>query len=346
LMHRFNLATILVLGAAATAYAGQIQVGGANGLTSSYITSNCAIANCLNAPAPDNGAQTTPLAYSEVGYQTVLFANALNDGSKPTVGATLTDTSAAAVGAAGAPGVTFDLINDGVGNNAWSDVSTGHPTIDIPINLTGVTSVWTMINAENGVGTTGTVARDVWVTFDFASSAGATSGLTSLTLKLNNSANNSTPTGSIQNAIDCTANCPVGNYNAGANGPTANGAPGIGVLTTGSLTSNTPNTVETGNVTVDTNNLLSFAYTNGGAGTAGNVVLSDQGFIFSPTLLALLPSVLVDVRVDETGATPLSGNALSAITVETSTTPEPSTILLLLTGLGAMGFVGFRRLRA
>lgn len=347
-MHRFNLASILVLGAAATAYAGQIQVGGTNGLTSSYITSNCAVANCLNAPAPQNQVQSSPAAYSEVGYQTVLFADAANGNATPSVGSTLTDTSAAAVAAAGAGGVTFDLINDGAGNNAWSDGSSGHPTIDIPINLTDVSSVWTMINAENGVGgTTANVYRDAWVTFDFASTAGATTGLTSLTVKLNNTANGTPASGSIQNAIDCTAGCPAGNYSLGANGSATDGASGMAVLDTGSLTSASPNTVETSQITVDTNNLLSFAYTSGGAGTAGDVVLSDQGFIFSPTLLASLPAFLVDIRIDETGTTALSGVALSAVTVETvAISPEPSTILLLLTGLSVIGLAGFRRLRA
>jgi hypothetical protein len=312
--------------------------------------------------SPDGGAQSgTPPNYSEINYDTTLFSGVSNGASTPNVGAgPLSDTSAAAQAAAaagGSPsasGVQFNLIADPStpSGNAWSDGSTGHPVLDIPVNVFGVSSVWTMLNAENGLGTTGTQFRDVWVALDFASTPGATTNLTTVTVKLNNSANSTTKTGSIQNALDCSAGCGANNYSAGANGPTVvSGAPAAGLENTGGLNSMNLNTNVASQLTIDTNTLFSFQYacstgcTNDG--TAGNAVLDDQGIVFNSgsALQALAESsYLVDVRVYESGTTTYSGAALSAITVET--TPEPSTVLLFLTGLAGLGLARWRRVRA
>jgi hypothetical protein len=90
------------------------------------------------------------------------------------------------------------------------------------------------------------------------------------------------------------------------------------------------------------------------ANTSGNVVLDDQGFIFNSlnltgtgfTGLTNLDTYLVSVQVKEVG----SGDTgaflgLSAITVD-SPVPEPSTVALVLVGLGAVGFGALRRKKA
>ena len=52
---------------------------------------------------------------------------------------------------------------------------------------------------------------------------------------------------------------------------------------------------------------------------------------------------LADIRVSNTGgAANVSRGALSAITLEVSSTPEPSTILLLLGGFGVLGAARLR----
>jgi len=350
-MYRISFASVLVLGAVATANAGQIQIGGVDGITSSYITGNCATTNCLNAPAADGAFTTSSTNVSEINYNTTLFANAQNSSVSPNVPfPTLTDTSAAAVSAAGAGGVTFNLLDETRDSSldAWSlaGSQSGNQTLDIPINVAGVSSVWTMLNLENSV----SAAKEAWVTFDFASSPGATTGLTSVTARLLNSSNpfNAAAAGILQNAILCSATCPSGNYSNGANGPTLTSS--VGTMTvredTGGLTSNTPDTSVTSQVTMSGNTLYDFAYNSGGAGTSGNVVLDDQGFVFSGALQTLAASnYLVDMRVYDNGATGVSGIALSAVTVITPT-PEPSTVLLLLTGLGAIGIGLLRRVRA
>jgi hypothetical protein len=85
------------------------------------------------------------------------------------------------------------------------------------------------------------------------------------------------------------------------------------------------------------------------------VVLDDQGFIFNGIALtgALagynnVDSYLVSIQIQESAKAGTPGSddvALSAITLDTAT-PEPSTVLMLLTGLGAIGFFGLRRRRA
>jgi hypothetical protein len=96
-----------------------------------------------------------------------------------------------------------------------------------------------------------------------------------------------------------------------------------------------------------TNNLYSFGYTAATgvySGTSGNVVLDDQGFIFSGSLLnTAVSSYLVSVKIQDANTGSSTGIGLSAITVDA--VPEPGTILTLLSGLGAVGLAGLRRRR-
>jgi hypothetical protein len=74
----------------------------------------------------------------------------------------------------------------------------------------------------------------------------------------------------------------------------------------------------------------------------GNLVLDDQGFFFTGSALTTsLSSYLVNIQIMEANVATGSAVGISAVTVDA--TPEPSTILLLLAGLGAIGFSRLRR---
>jgi hypothetical protein len=113
------------------------------------------------------------------------------------------------------------------------------------------------------------------------------------------------------------------------------------------------NGVAATNIGVVTNDLMvPFTYTSASGAYAsspgGQVFLNDQGFVLGDISLAdlgvgdtNLNTYLVSVQIREVGVTAAAGEAvgLSAITV--LTTPEPSTVLLFLAGLGAIGLARY-----
>jgi hypothetical protein len=123
------------------------------------------------------------------------------------------------------------------------------------------------------------------------------------------------------------------------------------------LASSNPTTLVNGTplgtgVQVVTNPLYSFAYNGISAsamnyqGTTGNVQLDDLGFLFGSAYENLY---LVSIGVQENFASGApsapsatsSDTVLSAITVDTA--PEPSTWMLLLGGITAIGLGRLRR---
>jgi hypothetical protein len=325
------LAVFALIGTGIAA-AGQIQIGGgsngANGLTSTYV-----------------GSQTGWLAKN---YDTRLFQGATEAGnlvsptytsgayaySTPyqTASATLKDASADS-----GAGVTFAMIADGTSsgnpaasNNFWEGYQA--QTLTIPVGVFDVTDVWTLMN--NIWGTPNAV--DTTVTFDFGASAtGAATEV--LTVQLTNAGSNATgtPSGQISTSVECTtvaATC-----NSYAIGPTAASS---SIATSGSGSS------LLSNITVLTDRVLSMAYNGAAAstpfvGSSGNVVLGDQGFEFGSAFSNLY---LVNVKIAEaSGAGNVSQTALSAITVDSVVAPEPSTMWLILSGFGAMGFSYLRK---
>lgn len=328
-MLRFIKISFLGLAVLGLGNAGQIRVGGVNGLTSGYITGGC-------SGTPGTCTAGSAAAWSEKNYNTDLFTSATGPGAtQPSAYAGYSNTVASTGSIVdAADGVTFSMINDGTSggrsNNVWiaGENITANPVITIPIGVFAVQDVWTMLNADLGGASP---KRDAWVIFDFGATSNATVGLTSVIVKLTNSANSNVPTGQLRNAVDCTAGC--AGDNAGANGPTLASTVGAG------------GAIPVG-ITLKTSPLYSFAYTAGGQGTAGDVVLDAQQFTFTGgTLTTALNNFLVDIKVQQVGATTTSTVGLSAITLDTAVaaTPEPSTIFLLLTGLGAIGFARTRR---
>ena len=75
----------------------------------------------------------------------------------------------------------------------------------------------------------------------------------------------------------------------------------------------------------------------------------DQGFLLGtlvlPNVGTNLNTYLENIKIQEQTGSAFHGNealALSAITVNTAA-PEPSTVIMFLTGLGAIGLTRFRR---
>jgi hypothetical protein len=331
-MYRIITIAAVSLCSVMVASAGQIQIGGVNGLTSAYIT-----APNTNGCAGGNGNCVTGSigAYTEQNYDNVLFAGAENGSTPPKPYLTYNQTT----GEQGSltdsvNNIKFSMINDGstssASNNFWAAPETGcpsacaGPSITIPVGVFGVTDVWTALNTElspNAVKAT---------SFTFLFGSTATGGTTdAITVKLTDSNASSTPGGMLQNAVDCV---PPTACTGLASGPTLVG----------------PTLVSSVNVV--TGNLYTSLYNNGAltgypGSTSGNIVLDDQGFIFGSLSLGGLgtsaTSYLVSVTVQETGVVNGVSPALSAITIDT--VPEPSTILMLLSGLGAIGLARFRR---
>jgi hypothetical protein len=240
--------------------------------------------------------------------------------SPPTGPGTMVDNNAD-----GGSGVTFSDINDGAGKNFW-DLPTGSAAsvLTIPIGIYGVTDVWTMINDIEAVNN-----RDVTVSFNFGTSA-TVSTFTDNVL-ITNAVTNGTGshTGQVRNALVCNTGCDETSQ--------------LG-LTGGSFT---------GGVTVVAENVWHQALpgcgdisTTLGAVTcpSGTAYLDDQGFFFNGltvgTGLTNLNTYLVSVQVKEI-TTAGGGAGLSAITVDA--VPEPSTVLLFVAGLGALGLGRLRK---
>jgi hypothetical protein len=313
-MQRFITALFATAITVATASAGtiapitpsQVEIGGPNGLTATFI-----------------GSGTDGGSWAERNYNSKLFSNAKEGSTVPS--ATYTDS---------ADGITFAPINDGTGaggltDNYWEACPAGlgpctSPiTMTIPIGIAAPLSVWTMLN--NAWGTPG--AQQTTVTFDFMN--GSTP--VPVTINLTNANNNGVTGGQIAASVDCSAPASTCTSYAGALGSALAGSSSITPVGGGTA------------VTVLTGTVYSFAYNSlsGGvySGSSGTVYLDDQGFIFTGTPYA--SDYLVDVKITESsGLANVSQTALSAITV---VTPEPSTIILVLAGFGAIGVSRLRR---
>ncbi len=328
------------LAAIATVNAGQIQIGqvvsGLNdGLTTTYVTSGCMSSSGTNYDGCAGGGAGS---FSLRAYNGNLMYSAMSGSSQPTLGLTPTNTAAynSASTAAVASGstvtdatnqITFAMIdsNNAAGSNFWAGLGTTQMVI--PIGIFGVTNVWTMLN--NYVGTNNSNTTDI--TFTFASDSKGTTGIDTLTLDLVNGVE-------VRESVDCSSGCAAyanaTGLASGATNVTANYTAGSG-----------PASVA---VQAYAGTLLTASYSNNATSpynaTSGNLNLDDQDFSFGSSFAN---DWLVSVSVKDTsGSSTVSRTALSGITVVTgseSSTPEPSTVLLMLGGFSSIGFL--RRLR-
>jgi len=329
---------------------GQIVSGVNDGLTTTYMTMSASTSgNCSDtgqtSPNCITGSTSGSLTRSFDGQE---FANATpaatvfagqngNNGASP---GTLTDS---------ADGVTFAMISQSSTNsNLWAVNSTS-AVITLPVGIFGVQNVWTMLNdyfGKSGV-------SDTVVKFTFSSVSATDTNAsqdTTVTFDLVNGTQ-------IRSAVDCSTTM------SGETSTQISNCNSLDFATTLAPSSSLNGSVNVNNTgatnqayTILTNNLFSSVYTNATlapyANTEGNVVLDDQGFEFGTQFSN---DYLVSITVSDPNylvcssapCLTASRSALTAVSVQTAaqlgSTPEPSTVFLLLGGLGTLGFARFRR---
>lgn len=320
-MTRLTAISVSALFSVALANAGNIEIGGANGLTASYISSGCAGTACITGSAG---------SFTENNYDIRLFQAVSNSTFTPY------STYNGSTAEAGTLGTSpqFAMIDDGVGsngsNNLW--MATGTSAIQVPIGLNEINGVSMLLNDLWGAAG----AQDTVVTFDFANTSNG-STVDQVVVDLTNSGvAGSAASGQIQSSLDCSTTCGVGPTHF-ASGP-------VLASSTPTATLNASPTT----VTVTTQDVFSTSYSSSQlntvgafAGTSGTINMDALTFTFPA---AITPNLyLTEVAVSDPGVgTNVSEAILSAISVNTSATPEPSTIVLLFAGLGLMGYAGFR----
>jgi hypothetical protein len=312
-------------------------------LTSNYILQG---AGAVCAAGVGNCVTGSTTGWGERNYDNILFSGATNNSGAttptPFTGYTQSGGEPTNQSITDSKGNTFAAISDGANptsnasNNYWASTATtgGTDSITVPIGISDVSNVWTMM--DNEWGSLG--LNDTSVTFNFGATSNQTSGYTSITVNLLDT-NNTGSNGDMRAALACT------------------------VVTTATCDSatNPSGTLDQGNVidgvTVNTGVAYNtFAYTAANAtgfygGTQGHLKLDTEQFVFNNP--SLLSDYLVSMTITENlsnspaseitnGASFASETALSAIDVDTAT-PEPATILLLLSGLGGFAFLRFRR---
>jgi hypothetical protein len=371
-MNRFLAASTLSLISLMTLNAGQIQIGGTSGVTAGYflgtttptctggaISYNPGFTSCLST-ASYASTQGSPAAQNTSNPNVNIYGVSNNavTGWSPKSDSVLFQTAAAgpAVGSiTSSSGTMFNLANNGSGaSTVYADYGTANMMVNpgtyyltTPVGIDDVSSVSTLLqdfwgsNAASGVGQ-GTTGQSTAVTFEFSTASDGSVSPTFVTAYLTNGKD-------IRDQLTCTSGCTSSLTNL-TNDQTGYLATDTLETATGSTLaaslSATPSLVN-GISEVFTPNVYSATFseatlsTASGYGnvTAGNVQLDEQTFAFgAPYQNDFLVAVIVDNQLNPY----VSKVALSAVTV-TQATPEPSTILLLLTGLGSIGLGAFRR---
>jgi hypothetical protein len=320
-MSKLSSATILGLLGLGLANAGQVQIGGTSGLNSSSGVTFSALMN------PGVGQVNETATGGELKYAGTLFASSLNDVGTGGVPAPPALPQGNVVGGQQltADGVTFSLVDQPtapVGAQDWAasnviptGVNTVVSTITVPVGVFDVDTAWTMLN--DLYATAG--ATSVTVQFNFGTTASvANDGSDLFTLTEGNQ---------IRSSLQCTGSTGAGSA-----------FPACSTAYTNAMTSPGSFNIWRGSYNGDTANAL---FVN----TSGNLFLDAQTFSLTgfadDTSDYLVNMVITDTS---TAAAP-SRVSLSAVTVDsagsvTASTPEPSTILLLLTGLGGLAAAG------
>jgi len=233
---------------------------------------------------------------------------------------------------------TFDLLGDGTNNNKNSDIwyslantSTQTASINIPIGIMGVSSVATMLNSILASTTGGSVC---------ITNGGVSSSAPALTCGANGgTASYAYLTLNLNTKLDGTGTAAQEVF-ALINGVTQrnvfSGAAGAQALAPGGFY----------NVT-DPFNSQSYAVQVGNewngavSGTTNNGTTMSLDYQIFPIFSEYSGYYLNSISITDTGSTAGNREVLSAITV--NATPEPSTVIMLLTGIGAVGIARVRR---
>ena len=366
-MNRFLAVSTLSLMSILTLNAGQIYIETPGstppnqGLTANYLggttntatTTSCAGAafgNTCYVPTSASqgstgtgisgvGTATSSLAWSTKSFTNGLFTGASNgSGAIAPLPATLNTDS----------GGVFDLSQSSTSGQALgvSDFgynSSGVPTagtydLTIPVGIYGVTTVDTMLqdfwgSSSNANGDTNTPTS---VVFEFGATSNVVTTTDSITL---------TNGAEIRAGVQCTSGTGTGN----SGGYAGNGCPldvkGNPIAST--LTDTAGTTI--GDAFVTATNIYTASYTSIGAtagggtnlyaNTVGNVDLDMQSFYFGSEYAG---DYLVAIEVVNQMVPYDSKVTVSAVSVFT---PEPSTLLMMLAGLGAIGLGALRNKR-
>lgn len=291
------------MAAISIASAGQIEIGANN---SSGVTTSGLTA-----------AFVGPTTWSEKNYVTNLFvSDTLSNGANlPDYQNSLQQFTDTHNTTAGGP-VTFGMLDDAANtNNYWSSQNNTSPAVisTMALNIgeyANVSQAYILLSDYYGVANT--IDNDT-VTFNFAG------GITG-TVDLSNGID-------IDSVHDCTGPNPAATTpepcptSPAFNGTTS--APDTNIAWTSTY--------------AEANNLTPFS------GTEGNATLIDLTFNLSAFSGDLLTGITIS---DDNNLSLNSRLALSAITIAgtgAAAVPEPSTVFLLLAGLGVIGFFGLRR---
>jgi len=232
----------------------------------------------------------------------------------------------------------FDLLGDNVNTSSsqdWISTSTGSTgategIITIPVGIFGVSSVSTMLNTVSGLTTGGTVCtanNGLSTTQTAATTCTGTDSYAYVTLTFNTASNGSGTasyeTFALMNGITQR------NILDGATSGTSGSIGSYSVLDGA-----TSYTVADGNVYNST--------ISGGANNGDTLVLDYQTF---PVFAENQGDYLMSIAITDTGTGTSNHEVLSAATIglAPSPVPEPSTVLMLLTGLGLVGIFSLRR---
>jgi len=281
-------------------------ITGSNFRTNNYTGST----NILNSGTP-----TTPLPNSSV---------ACNVGMNDTYGNPIPFNNPAVKGCEGtlftpANAPEFYLLGDrtvadkSTSANYWVTIGDNAGVITIPVGIFGVNAVSTMLNTTSGL-TTGNAANHPTgsyadIVLRFSSSATGTGSDSYETIALINGVTQR----NILSGLGGTASSTSASYTA-----------------TDMLNANT--------YSVRTGQVYSSPFTGSSSTpSSGTMVLDYQTF---SVLSAYQNMYLVSVTINDNGASTTNREILSALSV---TTPEPSTILMFMGGLGALGLARLRR---
>jgi hypothetical protein len=252
----------------------------------------------------------------------------------------------------------FDLLGDGTWNNrgasntAWISTGTGGATstLTIPVGIFGVNDVATLLNTTGGVMTGGTVCAGATITATANTTCTNTRSYSYVTLEFNHT----DPTGLTGTDLFETVSLVNGVTQRNIlDGTCVNGSASF-CTGTGALA-----TTQSNGLVMDPNTGIMYTIVaqNDFTGSTSNNIHGTNGPANNSTMFLdaqLIPvfseysgNYLVSVSITNTGTSSganYNEEVLSGLTVTAS--PEPSTILMLLGGIGVMAASRLRRKKA